>query len=176
MLFRSFQVGGRGGARLTEAERRLNAELSRFWIEEAIRLTSVTLESAQIDRLVQSALQPQRGIPLILDGTEPANLHDQRPEPGGGSRSEHFSFGTIVASIEAPEAHGRLNSALLTALRSELLEREAILQGRSRSVEYSALGRLQSAQRQQIEAELQTRLGLQERYRDLQIQIGRAHV
>ncbi len=164
-----FQVGGRSGASLPETKRRINRDLSRYWTQQAIRLTTDTPDVSSIERLVHMALQPQSGIPLILEGVGQAQLTYDQPQATSGrdDRMDHFSFGTILASLESPTAHVRLNSALLVSLRAERLEREAIQQGKRRASQYNAMVQLQGGQRQQIAAELRTRLSLQDRYRVL---------
>lgn len=167
-----FQVGGRSGAGLPDAQQRINRDLSRYWTQEAIRLTADTLDAARIERLVQMALQPQSGIPLILEGQEQTQLVYDQPQAKSdrAGRVDHFPFGTILASIESPAAHVKLNTVLLATLRADRLEREAIQQGQQRAGQYNAMVELEAAQRQQIAAELRTRLSLQDRYRALQAQ------
>ena len=160
------QVSGLGSARLPEPQRQANALLGAYWSREAVSLTHSTVDAGRLRQLVAAALKPLRGVSLVLPESPESRYVYDRP---GADRPATLFFpaGTVLAAIEDPSSHLKLNSALLTALPSDRLQRDSAAESRRRSLQLAAMGGLQRRQQQKIEAELRDRLELLRRYESL---------
>jgi hypothetical protein len=166
-----YQVSGVGRSSLPADQQRDNALLSRYWLEDLSNLVGATSEVIalpRLKRLVDAALRPLSGVTLELPGAGERDFAYDKP----GDRAQagpvlHLPAGTILAAIDAPDAHLRLNSALLASLPTEQLQRDTAAAARRHALELGRMEALQAQQQQELRAELNDRLGLLSRFRSL---------
>ena len=156
-----FQVSGLGPDALPPLNRRRNALLSRFWVEDFKTFSSRVDTSAGLNQLVEAALAPMQGQPLLLpENLDRQEVFDQPSSP----RPLRYEAGTLLAMIRDNAAHQELNAAFLNIVPAELLQRQQEIERFRRAGKLGQLGLLQQSQRRRQQAELGERKELYQRY------------
>lgn len=159
-----FQVNGLGANTLPAAQQRNNALLSRFWENDARAFTTKIAAAGNLSTLVDAALAPVLGQPLVL----PEELADEEAfDHQGKQQLISYPPGTLLAWVIDPKAHQDLNGALLSTLPAVDLQQQQRRERLKRSGQYRNLGGLQQGQRQVIAQELQQRQELYQRLQGL---------
>jgi len=156
-----YQVSGLAPDRLSSAQRQRNALLSSFWLKGATALTSDVSAMGQLDQLVNAALAPSSGQPLVLpQALEEALAFDHNT----GSAAVSYPSGTLLARVINTLNHQELNSALLSTLPTNTLQRQQQQERLQRASQLGQLNQKQTTQRQVIAAEIKQRRALYQRY------------
>jgi len=159
-----YQINGLGPNTLPAAQQGNNAQLARFWSQDARVLTSTVAKGNRLDTLVKAALAQVQGQPLVL----PEDLPNQEIFDRPGSRLLiTYPEGTLLARVTDPLAHQDLNGALLTTLPAVDLQQQQRRERLKRSGQYRNMVALQQDQRRAITRELQQRRELLQRLQKL---------
>lgn len=160
----SWQVGGLAPTTLSPAQQQSNALLREFWLKEASSTTNAINDANSLYELVRAALAPAPGqrlkLPEALLSTE--SFDTTAPQP-----LVSYEPGTVLARIMNPTLHQELNTALLTSLPTNSLQRQQERDRLERASQLGQLGILQGNQRRTIAAELEERRQLYQRYVNL---------
>ncbi|MFM1812624.1 MAG: hypothetical protein RLZZ336_1562 [Cyanobacteriota bacterium] len=161
-----FQISGLAPDTLPLAQRQANALLGRYWVEEASELTTSVQDRSRLQQLILAALMPLASEPLVLAGSAELGFHVDDAQ-ALGNKGLWFAPGTMLAAIDSPAAHLKLNSALLNALPNDRMQRDSADEAMRRAKDLAAITGLQRQQQQQIQSELQARQKLFARYQKL---------
>ena len=156
-----YQVSGFSPNTLPEAQRQRNELLRQFWLENANTATTRVNDAARLTELVKAALVTPEGQTLLLSTPVASfRINDSKTKYVPLSYRE----GTVVAYLENYQADQDLNAALLGVLPAERVQR---MQRSEKIQRAKTLGNLDDSQKKQsrfLEAELQERRDLYQRY------------
>jgi hypothetical protein len=159
-----FQVNGLRSNVLPIKQQRNNAVLSRYWETNVSVLTNKVAAVGNLNTLVDAALAPVLGLPLVL----PEELGEEEPfDRLGKQLLITYPAGTLLARVINPKAHQDLNGVLLSTLPTVDLQQQQRREHFKRSGQYRNLGGLQQGQRQAIAQELQEHKEMYQRLQGL---------
>ena len=158
-----FQVSGLGPNTLSPRERRNNAVLRDYWIEETMSPVVSVSSMQKLTQITSAALSPTSAETLVLPEDQQHEVFDSHT----GAAVVRYPAATLLAVIDDGLAHQDLDAVYQSTLPSERLQRGQQLERKQRSIKLGQLNQLQQKQQLNLERELKARQALYQRYQAL---------